>query len=199
MFRVFSCIVLIGYGPTSLKITPSLELLSHFWSIAVICALTCLIIFLMHRFLILHHFLTDYPSRYSCTYLSSSFSILCVSHFSRFTTVFCVCIRSTISPTRCFLILHLLLLIMPRDVIKDVFGWKLPSGRPFRPDVCPRPRLPRGRGFTRGRIFTVRGRSKNRVRADAQTCQPALSIVTLWWWRDVVTCRDVTDPPVTTQ
>jgi hypothetical protein len=55
-----------------------------------------------------------------------------------------------------------------RDVIKDEIGGKLPSGRPFRPDVRARPRLPRGRGFTRGWVFTVRGRGKNRVRADAQ-------------------------------
>jgi hypothetical protein len=47
-----------------------------------------------------------------------------------------------------------------RDVIKDEIGGKLPSGRPFRPDVRARPRLPRGRGFTRGRVFTVRGRKK---------------------------------------
>jgi hypothetical protein len=54
-------------------------------------------------------------------------------------------------------------------------GGKLPSGRPFRPDVRARPRLPRGRGFTRGRVFTTRGRvfsvcgrGKNRVRADAR-------------------------------
>jgi hypothetical protein len=46
-----------------------------------------------------------------------------------------------------------------RDVIKDEIGRKLPSGRPFRPDVRARPHLPRGRGFTRGRVFTVRGRS----------------------------------------
>jgi hypothetical protein len=38
----------------------------------------------------------------------------------------------------------------------------------YRPDVRARPRLPRGRGFTRGRVFTVRGRGKNRVRADAR-------------------------------
>jgi hypothetical protein len=31
-----------------------------------------------------------------------------------------------------------------------------------------RPRLPRGRGFTRGRVFTVRGCGKNRIRADAR-------------------------------
>jgi hypothetical protein len=37
----------------------------------------------------------------------------------------------------------------------------------YRPDVCARPRLPRGRGFTRGQVFTVCRRSKNRVRADA--------------------------------
>jgi hypothetical protein len=54
-----------------------------------------------------------------------------------------------------------------RDVIKDEIGGKLPSGRPFRPDVRARPRLPRGCGFTRGRVFTVRGRGKNRVRTDA--------------------------------
>jgi hypothetical protein len=51
-----------------------------------------------------------------------------------------------------------------RDVIKDEIGEKLPSRRPFRPDVRARPRLPRGRGFTHGRVFTVRGRGKNRVR-----------------------------------
>jgi hypothetical protein len=45
-------------------------------------------------------------------------------------------------------------MVMHRDVIKHDFGGKLPSGRPFRPDVRARPRLPRGRG-------------KNRVRADA--------------------------------
>jgi hypothetical protein len=61
-----------------------------------------------------------------------------------------------------------------RDVIKDDFGGKLPSGRPFRPDIRGRrpdvrlrPRLPRGRGFTRERVFTVRQRGKTRVRADA--------------------------------
>jgi hypothetical protein len=54
---------------------------------------------------------------------------------------------------------------MHRDVIKDDFGGKLPSGRCS--DVRARPRLPRGRGFTRGRVFTVRQRGKNRVRADA--------------------------------
>jgi hypothetical protein len=48
-----------------------------------------------------------------------------------------------------------------RDVIKDEIGGKLPSGRPFRPDVRARPRLPRGW------VFTVRGRGKNCVRADA--------------------------------
>jgi hypothetical protein len=55
-----------------------------------------------------------------------------------------------------------------RDVIKDDFGGKLPSGRPFRSDVRgyrsnvrPRPRLPRGW------VFTVRRRGKKRVRADA--------------------------------
>jgi hypothetical protein len=35
-----------------------------------------------------------------------------------------------------------------------------------RLDVRPRPRLPCGRSFTRGRIFTVRGCGKNRVRSD---------------------------------
>jgi hypothetical protein len=46
--------------------------------------------------------------------------------------------------------------VLARDVIKDDFGGKLPSGRPFRPDVRgrrpdvrARPRLPRERGFTR--------------------------------------------------
>jgi hypothetical protein len=48
----------------------------------------------------------------------------------------------------------------PRDVIKDDFGGKLPSGRPYRPDVHPCPRLPRGR------VFTVHRRGKKRVRAD---------------------------------
>jgi hypothetical protein len=70
--------------------------------------------------------------------------------------------------------------IVSRDVIKDDFGGKLPSGRPFRPDVrgrhpevCTRPRLSRGRGFTRGhgftrgRVFTIRRCGKNRVRANA--------------------------------
>jgi hypothetical protein len=52
-------------------------------------------------------------------------------------------------------------LMSGRDVIKDDFGGKLPSGRP-------RPRLPRGRGFTRRRDFTVRRRGKNRIRADAK-------------------------------
>jgi hypothetical protein len=55
-----------------------------------------------------------------------------------------------------------------RDVIKDEIGGKLPSGRPFRPDVRARPCLPCGRGFTRGRVFTVCGHGKNCVRADAQ-------------------------------
>jgi hypothetical protein len=40
------------------------------------------------------------------------------------------------------------------------------SGRPRTSSG--RPRLPRGRGFTRRRVFTVRGRGKNRVRADAR-------------------------------
>jgi hypothetical protein len=53
------------------------------------------------------------------------------------------------------------------DVIKNDFGGKLPSGRPFRPDVRPRPRLSRGCGFTRGRVLTVRRHHKKRVRADA--------------------------------
>jgi hypothetical protein len=34
----------------------------------------------------------------------------------------------------------------------------------YRPDV--RPHLPRGRGFTHGRVFTVRRRGKNRIRVD---------------------------------
>jgi hypothetical protein len=55
-----------------------------------------------------------------------------------------------------------------RDVIKDDFGGKLPSGRPFRPDVHARPRLPRERGFTCGRVFSICRRSKNRVRADTE-------------------------------
>jgi hypothetical protein len=55
-----------------------------------------------------------------------------------------------------------------RDVIKDDFGGKLPSGRPFRPDVRARTRLPRGRGFTRGQVFTVRRCGKNHVRAGAR-------------------------------
>jgi hypothetical protein len=38
-----------------------------------------------------------------------------------------------------------------RDVIKDEIGGKLPSERPFRPDVRARPHLPRGQ------VFTVRG------------------------------------------
>jgi hypothetical protein len=42
-----------------------------------------------------------------------------------------------------------------------------PDVRGRRPDVRARPRLPRGRGFTRGRVFTVRRRGKNRVCADA--------------------------------
>jgi hypothetical protein len=67
--------------------------------------------------------------------------------------------------------------LQARNVIKDNFGGKLPSARPFRPDVRgrrpdvrPRPRLPRGRGFTRGRVFIVRQRGKNRVRAEAIRC-----------------------------
>jgi hypothetical protein len=51
-----------------------------------------------------------------------------------------------------------------RDVIKDEIGGKLPSGRPFRPDVRARPCLPCGRGFTRGRVFTVRGRGSASTR-----------------------------------
>jgi hypothetical protein len=35
--------------------------------------------------------------------------------------------------------------LIARDVIKDEIGGKLPSGRPFRPDVHARPRSPRGR------------------------------------------------------
>jgi hypothetical protein len=67
--------------------------------------------------------------------------------------------------------------LVAKDVIKDDFGGKLPSGRPFRPDVRgrrpdvrPRPHLSCGRDFTRGRVFTVRRRGKNRVRADAGAC-----------------------------
>jgi hypothetical protein len=48
-----------------------------------------------------------------------------------------------------------------RNVIKDDFGGKLPSGRPFHPDVRWNPRL------SRGPVFTVRRRSKNCIRADA--------------------------------
>jgi hypothetical protein len=55
-----------------------------------------------------------------------------------------------------------------KDVIKYDFGGKLPSGRPFRPDVRPHPHLSRGRGFTCGRVFTVRRRGKNRVHANAK-------------------------------
>jgi hypothetical protein len=61
-----------------------------------------------------------------------------------------------------------MLTLHTKDVIKDEIGGKLPSRRPFRPDVSARPRLPRGRSFTRGRVFTVRGRGKNRVRTDAK-------------------------------
>jgi hypothetical protein len=56
-----------------------------------------------------------------------------------------------------------------RNVIKDDFGGKLLSGRPFRSDVRGR-RLdvgPRTR-FPRRRVFTVRRRGKNRVCADAK-------------------------------
>jgi hypothetical protein len=63
-----------------------------------------------------------------------------------------------------------------KDVIKDDYGGKLPSGHPFRPDVRghhpnvrPRPRLPHGRGFIRGQVFTIHRRGKNHVRADATT------------------------------
>jgi hypothetical protein len=56
------------------------------------------------------------------------------------------------------------LLPLGTDVIKDDFGGKLPSGRP---DVRARPRLPLRHGFTRRWVFTIRGRGKNRVRADA--------------------------------
>jgi hypothetical protein len=65
-----------------------------------------------------------------------------------------------------------------RNVIKDDFGGKLPSGRPFRLDIRSRPRLPHGRGFTCGRVFTVRRRGKNRVRADASP-SPPLSLLPL--------------------
>jgi hypothetical protein len=58
-----------------------------------------------------------------------------------------------------------LFFVHPRDVIKDDFGGKLPFGLPFRPDVRARPRLPCGRGFTRGQVFTIRRCGKNRVRA----------------------------------
>jgi hypothetical protein len=54
-----------------------------------------------------------------------------------------------------------------RNVIKDDFGGKLPSGHPFRPDIRPRPHLPYGCGFTRRRIFTDRQRDKKSVRMDA--------------------------------
>jgi hypothetical protein len=54
-----------------------------------------------------------------------------------------------------------------RDVIKDDFGGKLPSG--VRTSFSSgRPRLPHGRSFTRGRVFTVSRRGKNRVHADAR-------------------------------
>jgi hypothetical protein len=66
-----------------------------------------------------------------------------------------------------------------RDVIKDDFGGKLPSGRPFspdvrgrRPDVRPRTRFSRTRDFTRERVSTVRRRGKNRVRADTSPSPP---------------------------
>jgi hypothetical protein len=62
-------------------------------------------------------------------------------------------------------VLHFVVLLV-RDVIKDEIGGKLPSGRPQTSSG--RPRLPRGRGFTCGRVFTVRGRGKNRVHADAK-------------------------------
>jgi hypothetical protein len=36
-------------------------------------------------------------------------------------------------------------------------------GKNYHPDVSLRPRLSRGCGFTHRRVFTIRGRSKNRV------------------------------------
>jgi hypothetical protein len=67
----------------------------------------------------------------------------------------------------------------PRDVIKDDFGGKLPSGRPFRPDVRPRPRSPRGRDFTRRRVLpsadavkTASARTQPSVRANASPSPP---------------------------
>jgi hypothetical protein len=44
----------------------------------------------------------------------------------------------------------------------------------FRPDVRLRPRLPHGRGFIRGWVFTVRGRNKNRVREGAGPRGPVI-------------------------
>jgi hypothetical protein len=53
--------------------------------------------------------------------------------------------------------------VLGRDVIKENYR---PDVRGRRPDVRPHLRSPRGRGFTRGRVFTVRPRGKNRARAD---------------------------------
>jgi hypothetical protein len=58
--------------------------------------------------------------------------------------------------------------VIVKDVIKDDFGGKLPSGR--RQDVRPRPCLSRERGFTRGWVFTICRRGKKRVHADATMC-----------------------------
>jgi hypothetical protein len=62
-----------------------------------------------------------------------------------------------------------------RDVIKDDLDENYrPDVRGRRSDVHPRPYLPRGCDFTRGRVFTVRGRVNASprtwgVRADAST------------------------------
>jgi hypothetical protein len=42
-------------------------------------------------------------------------------------------------------------------------------GKIYRPDVRARPRLPRGRVFTRKQVFTVRDDGKKHVRTDAST------------------------------
>jgi hypothetical protein len=45
-----------------------------------------------------------------------------------------------------------------------------PDVRRRRPNVRPRSRLPCGRSFTRGRVFTVRECGKNRVPVAARPC-----------------------------
>jgi hypothetical protein len=61
------------------------------------------------------------------------------------------------------------MVVFCKDVITDVFGWKLPSGHHFRPNVRPRPHLPRRRGFTYGRVLPSADAVKIRLRGRKNT------------------------------